>query len=331
MARKKHLMVVHGRSTKPSEKEKTRIVTLALMNGLNRVDPGAAAKIGTEEGQVNLSFIYYGDLSNQLIVERNPDKLERLQGQDSDHGNQRCEAEGFYNKGLAKLFEQEGHDEADYKAFLKKYDDRRWVDNAASVVSFLGNLAGLSDHVIAKATADMGAYLLTRRWGSAIRDRLQRPLKEALLNGDDICLVSHSMGCIVSYDVLWKFSRMSEYREVQAKGNRVTKWFTLGNPLGEPGVRKNLYDSDEPKDGKYPKDIIKEWVNFSAQDDFICHDATVEDDFKQMIDNELLSGIRDEKIYNFWIGAKATNPHKFYGYLDNPIVAGEIVDWMNSP
>ncbi len=331
MARKKHLMIIHGRSTKPSEKEKRRIVKLALINGLNRVDPTAAQKIGRGADKVEFSFIYYGDLSNQLILERNPGKLERLKGQDPDHGDQPCEIDGFYDVGLRALFKQKSHTKAAYKKFLKEHDDLRFLDNAASVISFLGNVAGLSDRVISTATADMGAYLLTRQWGSAIRDRLQRPLKKALMKNEDVCLVAHSMGCIVSYDVLWKFSRMSEYREVQDKGNPVTKWLTLGNPLGEPGVRKNLYDSDEPEDGMYPKGIIKDWINLSAQDDFICHDATVKDDFRAMKRAGYLNRIVDKKIYNFWLGAKATNPHKFYGYLDNPDVAREIVNWMNSP
>ena len=136
---------------------------------------------------------------------------------------------------------------------------------------------------------------------------------------------------MVSYDVLWKFSQMSEYRDVQDSKRRISKWITLGNPLGEPGVRKNLYDADEPDDGRYPKNIIKGWVNLSAQDDFICHDSTVKDDFKEMKKWGYVESISDRKIYNFWLGRKTSNPHKFYGYLDNPYVAREVADWANTP
>lgn len=332
MPGKKHLFVIHGRSTKPSEKEKRRIVKASLLHGMERVDGAAAAKIDkpVSSGGVKLSFIYYGDLSNELILEKNPAKKDRLTGKDEDHNNQHCEPDGFYDEGLETLFAVRGHTKASYKAFLKKYPDRRWMDNAASVVSFLGNLVGLSDNIVSAATADMGAYLLTRRWGSEIRNRLQKPIKKALKDGDDICLVAHSMGCIVSYDVLWKFSRMSEYDDVQNSGNRVNKWITLGNPLGDPAVRKNLYDAHEREDGRYPAGIIKDWVNLSAQDDFICHDSTIKNDFKDMKKRGHVESIVDKKIYNLWIGAKATNPHKFYGYLDNPSVAREIIDWVNA-
>lgn len=343
MPRSKHLFVIHGRSTKPSEAEKRRVASEALLHGLNRVDPDQQATLEEQAGpngethhfirygghpRVRYSFIYYGDISNQLILERNPGKRDRLSGRDPDHGNQPCEPVGFYDVGLQSLFAHRTQTKAAYGRFLDLYRDRRWIDNVASVVSFLGGMTGLSDKIISIATADMGAYLLTRRWGSAIRDRLQRPLKQALIDGDDVCLVAHSMGCIVSYDVLWKFSRMSEYREVQDSNNRVSKWLTLGNPLGEPGVRDNLYDADEPEDGRFPHAIIKDWINMSAQDDFICHDPTVRDDFKAMKRRGHLDKIDDRKIYNFWIGATATNPHKFYGYLDNRFVAREITDWM---
>ena len=79
------------------------------------------------------------------------------------------------------------------------------------------------------------------------------------------------------------------------------------------------------------KGSSEDWINLSAQDDFICHDSTVKDDFKAMKREGFVDQIIDRKVYNFWRGAKTTNPHKFYGYLDNPTVAREIVNWMNSP
>jgi hypothetical protein len=102
---------------------------------------------------------------------------------------------------------------------------------AARAVSTLAAIltgSRLNGFAIMNATADMGAYLMRRSVGSAIRARLQDPLRKALKRGDDICLVSHSMGCMVAYDVLWKFSRMSEYADLRAGGVKVTRWVTLG-------------------------------------------------------------------------------------------------------
>jgi hypothetical protein len=230
---------------------------------------------------------------------------------------------------MDRLLAQTSHKEPAYDKLLKENKDLRWMDNVGSVVSFLASLSGLSDNIVRAATADMGAYLMTRKIGSAVRERLQGPLKEALVAGDDVCIVSHSMGCIVTYDVLWKLSQMSEYREVQDTGNRVKLWLTIGNPLGEPGVKNNLYDSDEFDDGKYPKHIIDAWVNVPARDDFVSHDQRISDDFREMKRRRYLNKLEDRaEVYTFWVGDSGVNPHKLYGYLDNPQVARHIANWI---
>ena len=330
MAAKKHLILIHGRSTKPSEAAKALMVTRALKHGLDRVDPSGKASQSLDNGKVKFDFVYYGDIANQRMLEKNKSLKKQLTATDPKY-NCPCEPTEKYTEALDRLLQQMSHTKAAYKAFLKEQKDSRWMDNAAAAVSWLANLTGFSDEVISRATADMGAYLMERKTGSAIRQRLQAPLREALLNQHDICLVSHSMGCIVSYDVLWKFSQMSEYRDVQDSKNRVKLWLTLGNPLGEPGVRKNLYDSNERDDGRFPKEIIDRWINISARDDFVSHDADIADDFAEMKKMKYAREIKDlEEVYTFWVNEQGTNPHKFYGYLDNPTVAKQILNWMQT-
>jgi hypothetical protein len=218
----------------------------------------------------------------------------------------------------------------DYRALLANIGDRQYVDDLVRVFSPVARVVGLSDRAIKRMFPDLAAYLTSRVVGSEIRDRLQRPLMEALLKDDDVCLVSHSMGCMASYDVLWKFSRMSEYREI--RDIKVPLWITLGNPLGEPWVKDNLYDSDEPEDGKYPANIGR-WINISAHDDIVAHDGDIKDDFREMIDLGLIAkdNIEDlRRIYNFWVGREGSNPHKLYGYLNHPDFAKKLADWANS-
>ncbi len=326
--KKKHLILIHGRSTKPSEAAKRRMVTRALTHGLDRADPSGAAAKAIEEGKVKFSFVYYGDIANQRMLEKDRSLKRRLTATDPKHKTP-CEPAERYKKPLDALLAQPRHTKAAYEALLDEVRDRRWMDEAAAAISWVASLTGLSDDVIRRATADMGAYLMERRVGSAIRQRLQRPLAKALKDGDDVCLVSHSMGCIVSYDVLWKFSQMSEYQDIQASGNRVALWLTLGNPLGEPGVRRNLYDADEREDGRFPREIVDRWLNISARDDFVAHDAQIADDFREMKQMKYLREIKDlDEVYTFWVGEHGTNPHKLYGYLDNPVVARQILRWM---
>jgi len=325
----KHLIIIHGRSTKPSGSEKERLVKKALLHGLNRVDASSADKI--ENGGVKCSFAYYGDINNRLMIAAGEKKKSDLPGvNDPGYGSGPCELPGSYDDDLEKLLARKttAFKKADYQKLLGEHKDRRWKDDAARVISAVAGIFGMNDQLVAKATPDMGAYLLSRKAGSEVRQRLAIHLQPALLAADDVCLVSHSMGCIVAYDTLWKYSQMSEYKAVQDTGNRVSLWLTLGCPLGEPGVIKNLYDAHEPADGKHPRHIIRRWENVAAHDDFVSHDEGVADDFKEMRRLGYLESIKDRRIYNFWTGSDGANPHKFYGYLDHPEVARLIAGWI---
>jgi hypothetical protein len=326
---KKHLIVIHGRASKPSHQEKLRLVKLALGHGLGRVDPNVAKDF--ERGALKFTFVYYGDISNRLLVERDADLAASLRERDPDHDDAPCESAGSYDASLERLLAQKDFGAKAYRELLKRVPDQGALDDIASLLSPAASVLGLSERIIRRVTPDMGAYMTSRKIGSAIRERLAQPLKAALLAGDDICLVSHSMGCIVAYDVLWKLSQMSEYVDVQESGNRVARWLTLGCPLGEPGVRGNLYDNDERADGRYPKKIVAAWVNAAAKDDFIAHDATMADDFQEMLAAGYVDSLHDlPGICTFWVGDAGANPHKFYGYLDHPDVARQIASWATS-
>lgn len=324
----KHLIFVHGRSTKPSAKEKERLVRAALIRGVERSDPRAAEQI--RSGRVRLTVAYYGDVNNRLLRRSDADTWKWMAKKDPDYGNAPCEDGAYYDNSLQKALARPTHafDKSAYKEWLDEVDDFRALDDIARVVSGLANFLGLSDELVRRTSPDMAAYLTRRTIGSEIRTRLQDPLLDALLHGDDVCLVSHSMGCLVAYDVLWRLSRLAEYRRVQGKS--ASLWLTLGNPLGEPGVRCNLYDANEPETSKYPDRIVDTWVNISAHDDFICHDADIADDFREMKERRHVRRILDRpKIYTFWKGANGANPHKLYAYLNHPIVGAELATWID--
>ena len=327
------IIMVHGRSTKPAKARFAALQRRALLQGLERVDPAKARKVA--DGEVELDFIYYGDINNMILAETSASHLADLTDTDPHSNNGPCIPDTGYSEAIDALARIKRFDKAAYRKVLKENDDLRFIDDIARAASTLAAIASatiLNEVAIKIATADMGAYLMRRAIGSAVRDRLQTPLKRALKRGDDICLVSHSMGCMVAYDVLWKFSRMSEYADVRENGNRVTRWLTLGCPLGEAGVKANLYDADERahKDGtdKHPRHIVKDWSNVAAVDDFICHDATMKGDYRDMLKFGYVDSIKDQRIYNCYAKDGVANAHKFYGYLVHPVVAGEIVKWI---
>lgn len=327
--RPKHIIFVHGRSTKPSRKEKERLVRAALIRGVERSDLCAAG--GIRSGRVRFTLAYFGDVNNRLLRRSSTHAWKWMAKKDPEFGNSLCEDGAYYDESLKAALARptEAFTKSDYKEWLREVDDMRGLDGVAKAASALANLLGLSEELVKRTSPDMAAYLTRRTVGSEIRTRLQEPLQEALLQGHDVCLLGHSMGCLVAYDVLWKLSRLSEYRRL--RGKKVSLWLTLGNPLGDPGVRCNLYDADEPLESQYPEDIVKTWINMSAHDDFICHDADVGDDFREMKSRGYVGRIIDRpKIYTFWKGANGHNPHKLYAYLNHPDVGAEIARWISA-
>lgn len=327
------IIMIHGRSTKPCKKDMIALQKRALLTGLERASPAKAKKV--RDGKVKLNIVYYGDINNRIMAEASKSARKDLTEKDPDFGGAPCVPAGPIETALDDLEKIKRFNKTAYNKVLKENKDLRFLDDAARAVSTLAALATATVANMAAikfATADMGAYLMQRSVGSAIRERLQAPLKRALLKGDDICLISHSMGCMVSYDVLWKFSRMSEYRNVQDKGTKVKRWITLGCPLGEAGVKANLYDANERSypggTDKHPRNIIDTWHNVAAVDDFINHDATMAGDYRLMKKFKYLKDIKDRRIYNCYAEDGRSNPHKFYGYLMNAACTELVADWI---
>lgn len=327
------IILIHGRSTKPAKKAHAALQKRALLKGLERAHPAKAQKV--KSGKVKLDIVYYGDINNKIMAEASSKAKKDLTVKDPDFNNAPCIPTGSIETALDELEKIKNFNKAAYRKIVKANKDLRFLDEAAwalSTFSAITTATVLNMAAIKFGTADMGAYLMRRKVGSAIRERLQAPLRRALMKGDDICLVSHSMGCMVAYDVMWKFSRMSEYRGIQDKGTKVKRWITLGCPLGEAGVKANLYDANERHfpggTDKHPKDIIDQWHNVAAVDDFISHDSTMKGDYRLMKKFGYVGDIKDRRIYNCYAESGTSNPHKFYGYLMNAACTNLITDWI---
>lgn len=325
----KHIIVVHGRNTKPAQQPYEDLQRKSLLQGLDRIDPAKADLVRSKA--VKTSFVYYGDINNKILKE-DAETAAKLTARDPLHDNAHCLPNDGYNQAIDDLGKIKSFTKARYHKILKENRDRRITDEVAWAISTIAAIttgSWLNEKIIQAATADMGAYLLTRTTGSAVRTRLQEPLVAALCEKDDICLVAHSMGSVVAYDVLWKLSRMSEYRTIQELDPVINLFLTIGSPLGEAGVRNNLYDAHERGQDQFPKDIIKDWINIAAQDDFISHDPTLANDFKAMrSEYGYVKTIKDLHIYNCYVQNEQSDPHKLFGYLAHTKTAQRIADWM---
>ncbi|GMM87304.1 hypothetical protein [Vibrio fortis] len=306
----KKIIFIHGRAQKPDKAPLQALWYDAIEHGLHRDCGGANALQAFRN--VDKRFVYYGELSNKLLEEPTEDPLSRQQA-------------------LAKLKEYQTHqfDEATYgdvskMGFLK--------EALADTFSSLFGRLGIAETLITKVVPDMAHYWNEDTYfGSDVRHRLMVELKEALDNQDDVMIVSHSLGSMISYDVLWKLSHYGEYRHDYGADKKVDLLVTLGSPLGDENVKDRLKGSRLKDDKKYPLNI-KQWINISAEDDFISHDSEITNDYKEMLELGLVpSGMKDiYPIYNLNIRNGKSNPHASIGYLIHPEFIAVLDEWLSS-
>ena len=313
--RKKHLFFIHGRGFKPNKKDLAANWSRAIEGGLGR--DGHTGSLAAYK-EATRTFVYYGDISNQFL-----------------------QKEGYiYDK------QNDVKDRADCLEFLKEYSKKDFLGEQGKKNYKSLNGASTCKKFIVGGIAEIAerlgvAVLLTRiflrdvghywnpdaEFGSDVRWRLTDPLAEALCQKDDILLIAHSLGSMISYDVLWKFSRYGEYQELRdAKPNPVTL-VTLGSPLGNETVKNNLKGGKARGIRRYPT-LINTWENFSAVGDYISHDEEIKDDYEIMVSKKMVSTIRDHKIYNLATRHGASNPHHGVGYLIHPRFISVIAKWL---
>lgn len=323
----KHIVLIHGRSTKPRQAEKNRLIMQSLLHGLNRVNGDAAQQIGN--GEVAVTMVYYGDVNNALMWAAQQQPQPAI-SDDFLNWPYPFEEDGSYDDSLDRLFSipTTHQDRHHYDELRGQVSDNSLVDELLDIISPIAGFFGISDDIINSCFPDLKAYFTHEGVGKLVRQRLLEKLLPVLEAGHEVCLVSHSMGTIVAYDVLWQLSRLKEYQTLHHR--RIDLLVTLGSPLGDKSVSSQLLDADEPIQGCYPANI-RQWHNFAAEDDFVSRDEKLRDNFASMLDGGLLQDLDDHGMYNQFVNwHNELNPHKLYGYLDNHKVARYLSGWIMS-
>jgi len=174
---------------------------------------------------------------------------------------------------------------------------------------------------------DCAEYLVgSSAYGDNVRARLRDKLGDHLERGDEVLLITHGLGSLIAYDVLWELSHDAQYQD-RTGDAKVDAWLTLGSPLGDMHVRKFLKGAKEKVEGRFPTNVIS-WHNVAAEDDYTCHDNTLADDFKKMMDQRLVSAVHDYHVYNLAVRYGKSNPHSSVGYYVHPRVSKIVVDWI---
>jgi len=314
----KKIILVHGRSYKPNKKILKRNWIDATQYGINR-DFGEKELAKFNQLKPKIEMAYYGDLSNDFLS-KHGDGLWTEQREKDDIAD-RKEALLALKKYGARDFTKRNYNKIrDLSDVLK--------EAAANILSGPLSIFGIGDDLVEMVAPDMGHYWnLDDEFGSNVRWRLTEILTKAMGAGEDILLVAHSLGTIVCYDVLWKISHYGEYKKLREKGYKNITLITIGSPLGDENVKDQLKGADASGYRRYPQNI-KRWINFAAEDDFISHDSTVKNDFRDMKKFGLDPNISDKEIYNMSIREGNSNPHHSTGYLIHPKFSQAVVSWL---
>ncbi len=148
------------------------------------------------------------------------------------------------------------------------------------------------------------------------------PSANAIERGDDVLLISHCIGSVIAYDALWSLSR-GGYRDGRCAPARSTTWLTIGAPLGDESVKRRLEGAGADGAARYPNNILS-WVNVAAEDDYVCHDDRLANDYARHARATAGQPHRRRAHLQLAVRYGRSNPHNAFGYLIHPRISRAI-------
>jgi len=206
--------------------------------------------------------------------------------------------------------------------YLEKEMDKIFLNEDMSV-----NYSSLTDEIMKRYFNDLDIY-----YKSTLKDKnnneipaktlIRDRLKEVLLKhkGKDILLIGHSMGSIISYDVL---------SNPEMKVN-IDTLVTIGSPLGLPVIMSKIAAEQKERNKDVisvntPQPVKRNWFNFSDLHDKVAINYNLSDDYG---DNAGEVHVIDKIVYNDYECYGKKNPHKAYGYLRTPEMAEILYNFL---
>ena len=130
------------------------------------------------------------------------------------------------------------------------------------------------------------------------------------------------MGSIIAYDVL-----SFEIPEVN-----INTFITMGSPLGLPVIRAKIAAESNlnhitPVQLQTPPNVYNQWINYSDLEDKIALVYNLTDKFRK---NQHGVHVKNKVVDNNYRLNNHENPHKSFGYLRTPEMAGSILKFLKS-
>lgn len=299
------IVLVHGHGPQPDADALRHLWCAALRAGLQRDQPALTAQFDS----VDVVMPYYADAYPAPRAQSYDAALDLIDRK------QVLQTLASFDK--PRRFRRSYYDALPGKSALPEF--------LADVGAPLARGVGLGKAALRKRLPESAHYWHKE---AAYQEQLQRTLIDVLAprlsSGQRVLLIAHGFGAVVAYDSLWQISHGSEPNSELA---RLHTWLTLGAPLADNTVRRQLSGHGEPDERRYPSNILH-WHNVAAEDDAICHDETVANDFAPLLAQQRIHSIDDHLIYNLSVRFGRSDPHDSLGYLVHPKVTGLLADWL---
>ncbi|MCP5048175.1 MAG: hypothetical protein GY940_13470 [bacterium] len=320
---------IHGLANKPSKDVLKDWWEKSILEGLKVNEKGYTPS------NFKFKMVYWADL-----LYKNPQHMEEDFSFDSLYN-----AQPYFEakEGALKEYETSLIDRARAGLFDV-------IGDAFDYLKRKNALGGVADWILRRVMKDLAFYydenqqILNRsKKPELARKVLRDELKNEILpeKGKEIMLIAHSMGTIISYDVLRNLGHPDPKLEVPY-------FVTIGSPLGLPHVKSKIIKERgyDPK-VRTPSIVTKSWINYADKDDPVAIDVHLRDDYgpntsvepgvravDDLVANDYVYPVEDRKVgkdgkEKIEIEDKG-NPHKSYGYLRTPELSKHIRAFLES-
>jgi hypothetical protein len=300
----KIIIGIHGLGNKPPEEVLEKWWRQSIAEGLK--------KIGHPGKDLNFELVYWADSLHPVPL--NPDETEK--------SSDLYLSERYVPAAKRKLNKPNGIKEK-FLNFFKRQRDKILFNETMHV-----KFPSFTDLIIKHLFKDLDIYLTQKcieenkadcLAKDIIRDKITNDLKKH--KRKDILLIAHSMGTIVTYEVLIQSEKELE----------IDSLVTIGSPLGVPFIFDKLKNdlSVVPEDNdklRTPENIKTEWINLADTEDKVAQSNNLKELFKTN-SNEV--GPTAHLVFNDYQCEGIENPHKSYGYLRTPELAQIIDDFLS--
>lgn len=275
---------IHGLKNKPPKDLLARWWAMSLQEGLQR-NLGSPSPLAFE-------LVYWADIQYSAPI---PEvELE----------NPYIEADG---QGPLPQYGGSALDTA--KAIMEK-----WGGQSIDKDEDLMGLDEHVDHLLGLPFDDLRDYYRN----PVVRNRARDRLIHALQRHKDkrVCLIAHSMGSILAYDVL---------RTLEQTLPAIDHFVTIGSPLGLPIVIQHV--QEEFSNTLVPQQV-RHWTNLADPRDKIALDCILGKDYPPAPSG---MGIQDGLAYNNYVDRTGKRDHhNGYGYLRTPELSNILREFLDA-